>query len=75
MSIISGTNETSPIKRCDFFKIYLVSTITECIMGHVPAGIMSHYFQCHELNHDKASLTDGMYLAAFQKRGIVVNTR
>ena len=40
-----------------------------------PAGIMSHYFQCHELNHDKASLTDGMYLAAIQKRGVVVNTR
>ena len=37
-----------------------------------PAGIMNHYFQCHELNHDK---TDGMYLAAIQKWGIVVNTR
>ena len=29
-----------------------------------PAGIMSHYFQYHELNHDKPSFTDGMYLAA-----------
>ena len=40
-----------------------------------PAGIMSHYFQYHEFNHDKASLTDRMYLAAIQKRGVVVNTR
>ena len=60
------------LKICDFFK-FLVSTITECIMGRLL--VLSHYFQCHELNHDKASLTDGMYLAAFQRRGIVVNTR
>jgi hypothetical protein len=40
--------------------------ITECNMGS-PAGIVSHYFQCHEFNHDKASLTDELSLAAIQK--------
>ena len=47
-------------------KIILPALLLEVYYGQ-PAGIMSHYFQCYEFNHDKVSLTDGMYLAAIQK--------
>ena len=75
MCLLYRVRMRSPLLKDVILKNDLVSTITGGIMDRLLVLCMSHYFQCYEFNHDKASLTDGIYLAAIQKRGVVVNTR
>ena len=53
MSITSGTNEISPILKYVIFKKLSCQHYYWRYYGP-PAGIMSHYFQCHKFNHDKS---------------------